>query len=112
MAELEQVPRRGHAAGGIVDLDRVVLGPRRRVDEHDGQAGTAYRLDVARASARSIDPCSGEMNSSPKPRSSVTVATPSAKSAKNGLPKTCASACGDRMPIVAVEPAVSIRATG
>ena len=67
---------------------------------------------VARSSARASEPCSGEMNSSPKPCSSVTDATPSANSAKNGLAKTWPSAWGDRMPMVVVWPADSIRATG
>ena len=52
------------------------------------------------------------MNSRPKPWSSVTSATPSANSGKNGFANACARACGDRMPIVVVEPAVSMRATG
>ena len=68
---------------------------------------------VARAIARSIEPCSGEMNSRPKPRSSVTVATPSAKSAKKGLAKTCGEGLrredADRSRSSA---AVSMRATG
>ena len=46
-------------------------------------------VDGALAIARSSEPCSGEMNNRPKPRSSVTDATPSANSAKNGLAKTC-----------------------
>ena len=52
------------------------------------------------------------MNSSAKPCSSVTDATPSANSAKKGLANTWPSAWGDRMPMVVVWPELSIRATG
>ena len=112
----------------VVDLDRAVLRQRRRVDEHDRQAGAADLLDLRvvvgqadgddtvdrRATHRAgqaamqrrdeVEAVAGLLG-----RRS---ATPSLNAPKNGLEKMTQRACGVRTPIVSVWRWVSIRATG
>src|SRR4051812_20172543 len=55
MTELEQVARRSQCTGRVVDLDRSVLGPGRRVDEDRRQPRAAYRLDLRMVSIEPDD---------------------------------------------------------